>query len=93
MSGTKLPTNANICEINDGAYYQVQLEWLPRVGDLIDLYSALDALSKHPPRHFYEVVAVMHEVHDVTEKSNPVSKGAHWVNVFVKPSSDKLFEG
>lgn len=36
--------NANICEI-DGAYYQVHLDWIPRVGDKIDLFSYMGILK------------------------------------------------
>ena len=83
--------NANICEI-DGAYYQVHLKWLPRVGDLIDLYSLVDAAARLPPYHRYEVVQVVHKLHDLEkEDTKPYSGGHHFVEVYVKPSQSKFF--
>jgi hypothetical protein len=82
---------ANICEI-DGAYYQVKLHAIPRVGELIKLFSFVDQADKRPPTKHYEVVQVVHEIHDVSEKV-PLSKdGRHFVSVFVKPASSKFFE-
>ncbi|OGL26556.1 MAG: hypothetical protein A3G44_15615 [Candidatus Rokubacteria bacterium RIFCSPLOWO2_12_FULL_73_47] len=81
-------SNANIAEIG-GAYYPVRLEWLPRVGDLIQLYSFLDTATGHEPGHRWEVVQVVHELRDVTEKR---PEGFHFVTVLVKPSQSSLFE-
>lgn len=51
-----------------GAFFHARFQWVPRVGELIDLYSFLDASQKRPDaRHFYVVVAVVHEMHDVFE--------------------------
>lgn len=82
---------ANICEIG-GAYYQVKLYAVPRVGELIDLFSFLDQATKHPPMKHYEVVQVVHEIHDVSEKIPQSKDGRHFVSVFVKPSNSKFFE-
>ena len=34
-----------------GAYYPATLKWIPRVGDLIKLFSQIDAASGHEPTH------------------------------------------
>ena len=46
----ELPINANISEV-DGAYYPVRLLWVPRVGELIDLYSFIDTVDHNQPAH------------------------------------------
>lgn len=71
--------NANICETEGGPYYRVLLHTIPRVGELIDLYSYLDQESKK-----YEVVRVLHKLHDVTEKFPKSENGCHEVSVYVK---------
>jgi hypothetical protein len=83
----ELPINANISEI-DGAFYPVRLEWVPRVGELIDLWSFADEAASHPPGHRYEVVQVVHKLHDLTEKSHVAREGYHFVTVYVRPSQD-----
>jgi len=82
--------NANISEI-DGPYFPVHLQWIPRVGELIDLWSSLDAASGYPPFHWYEVVQVVHKIHDVSNKTG--GEGAHFVTVVVRPSSSHYFQG
>jgi len=79
--------NANIQEV-DGAYYQVHLSWIPRVGELIDLFSFLDASSGHQAQHSFEVVQVVHKLHDVVEHSPSASSGHHFVTVLVKQLSE-----
>lgn len=88
MAELAITANANVSEVG-GAYYPVRLEWLPRVGELIDLYSFLDTSTGHPPVHRYEVVQVVHHVYDVTDK---FPKGHHVVTVFVKPSQSSVFD-
>ena len=87
-----LPINANIAEI-DGAYYQVRLEWVPRIGELIDLWSFKDQADNLPPAHRYEVVQVIHKIHDVTDKLPDRQDGAHFVTVLVRPSQSMYFGG
>jgi hypothetical protein len=82
---------ANICEI-DGAHYQVKLHAIPRVGELIDLYSFLDQSTNHPPFKHYKVVQVVHKMYDVSEKIPKSMDGYHYVSVFVRPASSKFFE-
>ena len=82
----ELPINANISEI-DGAHYPVRLEWVPRVGELIDLYSFIDTSTGQPPAHRYEVVQVVHQLYDVTDKE---PKGHHFITVHVKPSKSSF---
>lgn len=45
---SNLPIEANICEI-DGAYYPVRLHAIPRVGELIDLFSFIEQAAQEPP--------------------------------------------
>jgi hypothetical protein len=88
----ELPIEANICEIR-GPLYQVLLHAVPRTGELIDLWSLVDQADKRPPVKHYEVVQVVHEVHDVAKQIRQSKGGYHSVNVFVRPSSSKLFRG
>jgi hypothetical protein len=83
----ELPINANISEI-DGAYYPVQLKWVPRVGELIDLWSFIDQVGNYPPMHHYEVVQVVHKLYDVTDHAR---EGHHFVTVYVRPSQSNFF--
>ncbi len=87
MADVPAAVNANIKEV-DGAHYPVRLNWVPRIGELIDLYSLMDTSTGDPPVHQYEVVQVVHRLYDVTEK---VQKGFHFITVFVKPSSASFF--
>lgn len=83
---TELPINTHICEIN-GPHYEVQLWSIPRVGELIDLFSMADLQSKHEPSHLYKVVQIIHKIRDVTGKTDPPSKGQHFVEVWVSPQA------
>ena len=86
---SELPVNANIVE-KGGPYYQVRLQWVPRVGELIDLHSFLEQArgikegDGDPGTRWYEVVQVVHKINDVTER---FPQGAHFVTVHVVPSS------
>ena len=86
------PIEANIVEVNDGRFFPVLLHAIPAVGDLIDLYSFMDAKTGHPPIKYYEVVAVVHKLYDVPEDAEPGRRGSHFVTVFAKPSSSNFFE-
>jgi hypothetical protein len=79
---------ANILEINGGRLYQVKLCSIPRVGDLIHLHSLRDEAILHPSVMFYEVVAVKHEMHDLTDK---FPDGDHTATVYVKESVSEFF--
>ena len=72
----ELPIEANICE-RDGAYYPVLLRTVPRVGELIDLWSLIDQAAKHPPVKHYEVFQVVHEIHDVSKEIRASKGGYH----------------
>jgi hypothetical protein len=82
----ELSVDANIVEIDGGPYYPVRLAGIPRVGELVDLYSFREAPSE--ARRLYEVVQVLHKVYDVTEKE---PGGHHHVTVFVRPSQSAFF--
>lgn len=92
MNKDNLPINANICEVDNGAYYQVKLDWIPRSGELIDLHSFLDQAGGRPHSHHYEVVQVVHELHDVAESAERSHTGHHFIQVYVKPSHNKFLK-
>ena len=81
---SELPTNANICIVN-GPFYPVNLAWVPQVGDFIQLTSKIDMTAKEQVFNFrLKVVAIVHKMTDVTNKSDPISKGFHWVDVYAE---------
>ncbi len=93
----KPPIEAQIVEINNGPYFNVTLYNVPRIGDLIDLYSLVDEAADCPPEKHYEVVQVLHKLYDVPENLSPDSResfvaGTHLVTVFVKPSTSNFFD-
>ena len=88
MADRPANANANITEI-DGPYYPVRLEWVPRVGELIDLYPFTEVEAGHrPSRLRYEVVQVVHHMHDVTHKQ---PDGSHSVEIFVRQAHSTAF--
>lgn len=89
---SELPIDANIREIGGGPYYPVKLHALPKAGELIELYSFIDAAAKPPPKKFYEVVQVVHQLHDVSDKIWQSKGGSHFVTVFVKPSQSEFLQ-
>lgn len=78
---------ARITETNDGAFYEALLEAIPKVGEYITLYSHLDKSTGYNPQHKYEVVKVIHEIQDVTEKVEKSKVGYHAVEIVVKQSN------
>lgn len=88
---TQPAIEANISEV-EGAYYPVRLYAIPRVGELIDLYSFIDAKTGHKPRKFYEVVAVLHKMYDVGETVGGRDTAHHFVTVLVKPSHSEYLD-
>jgi hypothetical protein len=89
------PSAANgIISEKGGPYYTVKFNWVPRVGELIDLTSFLEIRQKRPDesRRFYEVVAVVHIMHDVDEGGKRSHHGHHNLKVVVKKSKSKHFE-
>ncbi|MDV7212715.1 hypothetical protein [Azotobacter beijerinckii] len=82
---------ARIMEMNDGAYYDVLLDAVPVQGQYISLFSHLDQSSGHQAMHQYEVVDVLHQISDVTDKVERSKVGHHSVTLFVKPSSSRVF--
>lgn len=83
---------ANIHEIESGIYYRIKLFAIPRVGELIELYSFVEHLDRKPPKKFYEVVQVVHNIHDVSERVSQSLDGAHFVNIFVKSTTSEFFK-
>ena len=95
---SKQAIEANIVEVNDGPYFNVTLETVPRIGELIDLHSLVDEAGKYPPKKQYEVVQVLHKIYDVPqppprETHLAIVAGSHFVVIFVKPSNSTLFDG
>lgn len=88
----QLPIDANICEIDNGAYYPVKLHTVPRVGELINLFSFLDQSDGSAPVKRYEVVQVVHKLHDVSDKVPKSESGHQFASVYVKPSNSEYFE-
>lgn len=82
---------AHICEIG-GAYYPVKIHTIPNIGDLIDLWSFIDQADNYSPVKHYEVVRVVHKIHDISEKIPDTKDGYHFVSIFVKPSDSELFQ-
>jgi hypothetical protein len=92
---SNLPINAIITELDGNeTYYEVRLEWIPRAGELINLHSFKDQVEECQPNHHYKVVQVKHSIYDITEKNKAVphsQEGMHSVNIYVKNSTDPLF--
>jgi len=86
-----LPINGYIRQVPDGPYYPVKLEWVPRVGELIELLSFHDQVEGIPPKICYEVVQVLHSIHDIAKHVPQSHKGAHYVTIFVRLSASALF--
>jgi hypothetical protein len=63
-------TNAQIFIIEpdgtEGAYYNTNLAFLPRVGEALELTSYLDMKSEHPYVHSLKVERVEHFMGDIT---------------------------
>jgi hypothetical protein len=76
----KSAINANITDKEGGVYYPVRLQFLPRVGDTIELQSYTDAKILH-----YEVIGISHHVHDIAEKVPQSHEGHHFVHIHVRP--------
>jgi len=84
---------ANICEL-DGTYFPVKLHAVPRVGELINLFSFIEQAAGYQPAKYYQVVHVVHKMYDAAgDASDKGHKtGWHFVEVFVKPSRSKFFK-
>ena len=67
----------------DGTYYQVQLEFIPRIGESIKFHSIVDQLDKYPALKYYEVIRIVHEISDVTNRVAN-AKGSQYVSIYVK---------
>jgi hypothetical protein len=92
---SNLQINATIIELDGNkTHYEVRLEWIPRAGELINLYSSKDDVEDYPPNHHYKVVQVKHSIDHITEKTKAVlrsQEGSHFVNIYVKNYTDPLF--
>jgi hypothetical protein len=86
------PTTANgTIEEVDGPFYHAHFAWVPRVGELISLYPFLEVEQGNQASYLrYEVVQVVHHMHDVTNKH---PEGAHTITVLVKRSANRYFDG
>lgn len=82
MSDKKI--SAIIQENIDGAYYEVLLSVIPIIGENISLYSHRDREAGYEATHTYEVMSVLHEIHDVTDKVEKSLGGHHTAHIIVK---------
>lgn len=89
---SEIKFNATIQETGDGIqpYYQVQIAFVPRVGEFIDLYSFVEQAGNRPPNRNYEVIKVVHRIHDVTDRFSVSREGSHFVQIFVKLSDQEF---
>src|SRR5436309_7934125 len=93
----KAPIEAIVVEINDGPFFEVTFHALPRTGELIHLYSIVDARAHKQTDYFYEVVQVLHKLFDVPRDLTPDSRdamvaGTHTIVVFVRQTKSALFD-
>jgi hypothetical protein len=77
-----LPNNATIVDVTGGAQYRVRLDWIPRTGELIELWPCTDPPSSAPVVHTFEVVQVAHKVHHVVATDDDAD-GAENTDQFV----------
>ena len=72
-----LPIDAHI-NLEDGAYYNVRLCAIPRIGETINLYSLVDEVSGHKATHLLRVTDIQDEVHDIPAGAKEPA-GKHFV--------------
>lgn len=84
---------ANI-HIIGGAYYQVKLFAVPQVGELIKLHSFVEQLDNNMSlaRQYLEVVQIVHDIYDYTERGTNLTDGHHFINIFAKPVESRYFD-
>lgn len=82
--------NAAIVDTSNNVFHLIRLKLLPRVGELIKLWSYVDQKAGNQDWHYYEVVQIVHEFHDHTEKF-PQNEAVD-VRIFVKPSNSSYFK-
>jgi hypothetical protein len=87
------PIEANLVEIATGVYYPVRLYAVPRVGELVELLSFIEAADNRPRQMRYQVVQVVHNLYDAAGDASAKghATGLHFVTVFVKRSVSKFF--
>lgn len=88
---SELPIEANICEI-DGPFFRVKLHAIPQRGDLINLFSYLYHAAGVPPKKHYEVVQVVHHLHDMDKEHPELYDGHQFLMIYVKPATGPFFE-
>lgn len=89
-------TNDNLIEASiheiDGPYFLVKLQSIPAKGDLIDFFSFVDANEPSHGKYRYEVVQIVHYIHDLSEKTGNFVDGAQAVRIYVKKTVSEFFE-
>lgn len=63
------------------AYYTVELQWIPRIGETITLHSTLDEAEGDPFTHHLEVTKVNHKIVDIAQKQANDTRNLHFVEV------------
>jgi hypothetical protein len=71
----------------DGLHFKVRLEWVPRIGEIIELHSAADKAD-----YRYEVRSVIHQLRHIGEDAAESQRGEHWVIVHVQHAEDESGE-
>jgi hypothetical protein len=80
---------AIVQEIDDGAFYNVLLQAIPRVGEQIDLFSNVDVRDKQKSNHIFKVESISHKIHDVPEDVSDLPEGHHEVTIYVSISNEE----
>jgi hypothetical protein len=68
---TRPSANASIVDVTGGAQYRVRLDWIPRTGELIELWPFTDPPSSMPGAHTFEVVQIVHKLFHVVATDLP----------------------
>lgn len=80
---TRAGWNGNLV-FEDGTYYQVKFEWIPRAGEMISLTSFKDiADGADNSRHAGIVERVVHHMVDLDEGETHPEEDRHMVDVYV----------
>lgn len=84
---------ANIHVIG-GAFYQVKLFAVPKAGELIKLHSFVEQLARNTALtiQFLEVVQIVHDMQDYTEKGTNLTDGSHFIHIIAKPAESEYFD-
>jgi hypothetical protein len=86
--------NARVFDLDREIFYEAYFREVPRVGELVRLYSYPDQSTGHsmPPLGFqYKVAQVLHTLTDYVENNDRSHTDRQEVTVYVRGSDDPLF--